>query len=132
VQNMNTFLVKIFTNKGFVSLKMKLKSFQNNQRMFLSIAKEVWLYFGLSSHEQTYVARELCRDQAKNFNTLVEYLGLSDEIVVPVEETDEIVPIRSSSWWIWRASICSWKYLPTRDCTFEVRIISKLIGCLLA
>ncbi len=25
------------------------------------------------------------RDQAKNFNTLVEYLGLSDEIVVPVE-----------------------------------------------
>jgi hypothetical protein len=50
------------------------------------------LYFGLSSHEQTYVARELCRDQAKNFNTLVEYLGLSDEIVVPVEETDEIVP----------------------------------------
>ncbi len=25
------------------------------------------------------------RDQAKNFNTLVEYLGLSDEIVLPVE-----------------------------------------------
>jgi hypothetical protein len=31
-------------------------------------------------------------DQAKHFNTLVEYLGLSDEIAVPVEETVEIVP----------------------------------------
>ncbi|CAB4045756.1 SH3KBP1-binding 1 [Paramuricea clavata] len=31
------------------------------------------------------------RDQVKNFNTFVEYLGLSDEIVVPVEETVEIV-----------------------------------------
>ena len=32
------------------------------------------------------------RDQVKNFNTFVEYLGLSNEIVVPVEETVEIVP----------------------------------------
>ena len=31
------------------------------------------------------------RDEVKNLNTLVEYLGLSDEIIVPVEETVEIV-----------------------------------------
>jgi hypothetical protein len=39
--------------------------------------------------------RELCRiakRSKKSFNTLVEYLGLSDEIIVPVEETVEIVP----------------------------------------
>ena len=32
------------------------------------------------------------RDEAKNFNTLVEYLGLNDEIAVSVDETNEIVP----------------------------------------
>jgi hypothetical protein len=38
---------------------------------------------------------ELCRiakRSKKSFNTLVENLGLSDEIIVPVEETVEIVP----------------------------------------
>jgi hypothetical protein len=41
------------------------------------------------------VTRELCRiakRSKKSFKTLVEYLGLSDEIIVPVEETVEIVP----------------------------------------
>ena len=46
----------------------------------------------IASPENPAELAKVARDQVKNFNTLVEYLGLSDEIVVPVEETVEIVP----------------------------------------
>jgi hypothetical protein len=41
----------------------------------------------IASPENPTELPKVPRDQVKNFNTLVEYLGLSDEIVAPVEET---------------------------------------------
>ncbi|CAB4022801.1 SH3KBP1-binding 1, partial [Paramuricea clavata] len=46
----------------------------------------------IASPENSAELPKVPRDQVKNFKTLVEYLGLSDEIAVPVEETVEIVP----------------------------------------
>ena len=47
----------------------------------------------LATPEDPAELPKVSRDQAKNFHTLVEYLGLSDEIVVPVEIVPtDIVP----------------------------------------